>query len=147
MKKKNEPQAEPFFLEIFNTDAIFRSVDRKDYIFLYYIKQCAEHTGDNGKVYLSDLADVMQMEIPEVSGAIERLYDNGLVTWKTDVDLGKTFVTLTSKAVELMSDELKKMKKSYAMIRKAIGDEEFEHTLYTLKRIRDILQDVGKSDV
>lgn len=63
----------------------------------------------------------MHFELPDISKAIEKLQDKGYVSWKTDNSAGKTYVELTSKAVELMFDERLRMKKCYEQIREEIG--------------------------
>lgn len=59
-----------------------------------------------------------------LSKAVEKLQDKGLVAWKTDREAGRTYVELSSKAVELMAEERDFMKRCYARLRTELGDEE-----------------------
>lgn len=141
---------ETFFLNNFNIDRVFHAIERADYLFLYYIKRCEEqepqqkivqiHSKQGKRVYLSALADAMNMEIPELSKAVENLQGKGYVSWKTDSEAGKTYVELTSKAVELMNDERRRMENSYRQIQEEIGAEELERTVRTMGRIAAILK-------
>lgn len=127
---------EAFFLENFNTDKIFTVVERADYPFLYYIKTCAD---ENGRTYLSALSEAMKMEIPALSRQIERLQGKGYVIWQTDHTAGRTYVQLSSKAVELMYEERRRMSEGYEKILEEIGPEELERTVRTMRKISRIL--------
>ena len=99
---KHHPE-EWFFLHNFDADRVFNTIQRADYLILYYIKMEAEQHPEQ-PIYLADLAAVMGLKITELSKAVEKLQDKGLVTWKTDREAGRTYVELSSKAVELMCD-------------------------------------------
>jgi len=47
----------------------------------------------------------MGVRVTELSKGIEKLLDSGFVAWKTDREAGRTYVELSSKAVELMAEE------------------------------------------
>ena len=127
---------ESFFLENFNVDRIFSTIEKTDYLFLYYIRSC---TKQDGRAYLSDLSKAMNMEIPALSRQIEKLQGKGYVSWQTDHAAGKTYVELTSKAVELMAEERTRMANAYEKILKEIGPEEIERTVQTMRKITRIL--------
>ncbi len=134
---------EKFFLDNFNTDRIFKTIERTDYFFLYHIK-CIQDQNEHGKrVYLSVLADTTNIRIPEISKAVENLQNKGYVLWKTDSTAGKTYVEMTSKAIELMADERKRMEQSYKKIQEEIGEEELERTSHTMRKIINILKQEG----
>ena len=103
MELKHHPE-EWFFLHNFDIDKVFSTIQRADYLILYYIKVEQEaHPGE--KLYLADLAAAMGLRVTELSKGIEKLQDNGFVAWKTDREAGRTYVELSSKAVELMAEE------------------------------------------
>ena len=93
------------------------------------------------KLYLADLAAEMGVKVTELSKGIEKLQDQGYVRWLTDREAGRTYVELTSKAVELMAEERDFMKRCYARLRTELGDEELRRTVDTLQHMRDILKD------
>ena len=136
---------EQFFLNNFDIDRVFNSIERADYLFLYYIKSIVDAHEGNERVYLSDLADAMNLSIPELSREIEKLQDKGYVMWKTDSEAGKTYVKLTSKAVELMRDEIRWMKNCYTRIREEIGEDELEKASETVKKINAILKEMKQT--
>ena len=103
MEELQQHQGEWFFLHELNVDKVFSTIQRADYLILYYIKVEQEaHPGE--KLYLADLAAAMGLRVTELSKGIEKLQDSGFVTWKTDCEAGRTYVELSSKAVELMCD-------------------------------------------
>ena len=77
----------------------------------------------------------------ELSKAVEKLQDNGFVAWKTDREAGRTYVELTSKAVELMAEERDFMKRCYARLQAEVGDEELHRTVSTLQKLTGILKE------
>ena len=136
---KHHPE-EWFFLHNFDIDKVFSTIQRADYLILYYIKMQAEQHPDS-KVYLADLAAVMGLKVTELSKAVEKLQDNGFVAWKTDREAGRTYVELTSKAVELMAEERDFMKRCYARLQAEVGDEELHRTVSTLQKLTGILKE------
>ena len=107
MKKHPE---EWFFLHNFDVDRVFSTIRRTDYLVLFYIKMRQESHPDE-KLYLADLAAEMGVKVTELSKGIEKLQDQGYVRWLTDREAGRTYVELTSKAVELMAEERDFMKR------------------------------------
>ena len=83
MEEMQQHQGEWFFLHELNVDKVFSTIQRADYLILYYIKVEQEtHPGE--KLYLADLAAAMGVRMTELSKGIEKLQDNGFVAWKTD---------------------------------------------------------------
>ena len=133
-------QEEWFFLHNFDIDKVFSTIQRADYLILYYIKMQAEQHPDS-KVYLADLAAVMGLKVTELSKAVEKLQDKGFVAWKTDREAGRTYVELSSKAVELMAEERAFMQRCYARLRAELGDEELHRAVSTMQSVTAILKD------
>ena len=129
-----------FFLHNFDVDRVFSTIQRADYLILYYIKMQAEQHPDS-KVYLADLAAVMGLKVTELSKAVEKLQDKGFVAWKTDREAGRTYVELSSKAVELMAEERAFMQRCYARLRAELGDEELHRAVSTMQSVTAILKD------
>ena len=140
MEKLQHHPEEWFFLHEFNVDKIFSTIQRADYLVLYYIKVEQEsHPGQ--KVYLADLAAAMGIKVTELSKGIEKLQDNGYVMWKTDREAGRTYVELSSKAVELMAEERALMQRCYQRLRAEIGEEELHRTVTTMQHATAILKE------
>ena len=136
---KHQPE-EWFFLHNFDLDKVFSTIQRADYLVLYCIKvQQAEHPGE--KVYLADLAAAMGLKVTELSKAMEKLQDKGYVVWQTDREAGRTYVELSSKAVELMVEERGFMKRCYTRLRTELGDEELGRAVELLQHVSAILKE------
>lgn len=146
MEKSMVHKEESFFLNNFNLDKVFNTIEKADYLFLYYIKYLADRNTENNRVYLSALAEEMKIKIPGLSKAVENLQNKGYVLWLTDAEEGKTYVELTSKAVELMLDEKKRMENCYQKIQEEIGTEKLAETVEVLKRINEILSRIDNSE-
>ena len=140
MEELQQHQGEWFFLHELNVDKVFSTIQRADYLILYYIKVEQEaHPGE--KLYLADLAAAMGLRVTELSKGIEKLQDSGFVTWKTDREAGRTYVELSSKAVELMAEERAFMQRCYARLRAELGDEELHRAVSTMQSVTTILKD------
>ena len=134
-----------FFLHYFDVDKVFSTIQRADYLVLYYIRQqAAQHPGS--KVYLADLAAAMGLKVTELSKAVEKLQDKGFVAWKTDKEAGRTYVELSSKAVELMAEEHDFMKRCYERLRSELGDDELRRTVDTMQKVTAILKEERSAD-
>lgn len=140
MEPMNHHPAEWFFLHNFDVDRVFSTIQRADYLVLYYIKMQQEAHPDE-KLYLADLAKAMGVRVTELSKGIEKLQDSGYVRWLTDRDAGRTYIELTSKSVELMAEEREFMKRCYARLQAEVGDEELHRTVSTLQKLTGILKE------
>ena len=140
MEELQQHQGEWFFLHELNVDKVFSTIQRADYLILYYIKVEQEaHPGE--KLYLADLAAAMGLRVTELSKGIEKLQDSGFVTWKTDREAGRTYVELSSKAVELMAEEQALLQRCYRRMRTELGDEELRRAAATMQRATAILKE------
>ena len=136
---QNHPE-EWFFLHNFDLDRVFSTIRRADYLVLFYIKTRQESSPD-AKLYLTDLANTMGIRVSELSKGVEKLQDQGYVRWLTDRDAGRTYVELTSKAVELMAEEQQYMKRCYARMQAEVGEEELRRTVNSLQKILQIFKE------
>lgn len=140
MEPMNHHPAEWFFLHNFDVDRVFGTIQRADYLVLYYIKMQQEAHPDE-KLYLADLAKAMGVRVTELSKGIEKLQDSGYVRWLTDRDAGRTYVELTSKSVELMAEEREFMKRCYTRLREEVGEEELHRTAAVLQQLTAIVKE------
>ena len=136
---RNHPE-EWFFLHNFDLDRVFSTIRRADYLVLFYIKTRQESCPD-AKLYLTDLANTMGIRVSELSKGVEKLQDQGYVRWLTDRDAGRTYVELSSKAVELMAEEQQYMKRCYARMQAEVGEEELRRTVDSLQKILQIFKE------
>ena len=96
---KHHPE-EWFFLHNFDIDKVFSTIQRADYLILYYIKMQAEQHPDS-KVYLADLAAVMGLKVTELSKAVEKLQIIDITLTPPDDDPQLVFESLNSTGLEL----------------------------------------------
>ena len=61
--------------------------------------------------------------------------------WKTDREAGRTYVELSSKAVELMAEEHDFMKRCYARLRTELGDDELRRAVDIMQKVTAVLQE------
>ncbi len=144
MSQTQESREEIFFLTNLNTDTIFHAMERADYYSLHYIRICTNQLAPGEKMYLYKLKEALGVSMPDLSNAIQNLQDKGYLMWKTDHEVGKTYVELTSRAVELMNDQQDRMKRVYQAVVNEIGDEELDRTVGTMKKIKDIIDDMNE---
>lgn len=130
---------EKYFLENFNIDNLFSSLEKSDFLFLHYIYLGMKESECEEGVFLSEIAEKMKLPIAAISKAMKRLQEKGYVNWDMTPDKERTYVTLTNHAIELMRDERVKMKNIYETIISDIPKEELEVTIATIKKINKII--------
>lgn len=133
---------EEFFLKSINVERVFQVIERTDYLFLYNIKECMKKSEIPDGVYLSELAEQMELSITDTSKAVKSLEEKGYVTWKLDENKEKTYIVLTNKAIELSRGQKRKMIEAYEKITSNIKREDIEFTLSTLSKIRQLLEEI-----
>lgn len=52
---RKEHKEKMFFLNNFDIDRVFGTIERADYLFLYYIKNCAEKPAKEGRFFFQIL--------------------------------------------------------------------------------------------
>ena len=132
---------EDFFLNRIDVGRIFDFMERSDYLLLYNNQKCSE-ISDNDKVYMSELAEQMNLSIIETSKSVKNLEDKGYVTWQTDENKERTFVRLTGKAKDAMARQNERMEKAYQRILSEVSDDEMMQAVATLGKIREIIKRV-----
>lgn len=144
MREQHMAVVENFFLKYLNVDSIFDTIRRADYIFLFYVEELQKKSGQDEGVYLSDLAQALNMTIPQASRTARALQDQDLILWKTSSDKSRTYVQLTSNAIELMNYEEARMEEFYDAIADNIDASELEGMLATMKKIAAIIDKKNK---
>ena len=142
MRFETKDKIEEFFVDGINADVIFDLVERTDYYFMYRIMHSHAIFEDGRSVYLSDLAEDLEMPVVELSKVMHAMEDKGYVTWHTDEKKERSYVTLTGKAVSLMSGQKQMMIECYKKILELIPQEELTAALKTMGDIRRIIKEV-----
>lgn len=134
--------AEEFFLKSINVESIFEFVERTDYLFLYSIKECVEKSYCHEGVYLSEVAEYMKLSIPETSKMVKSLENKGYIIWKLDEKKERTYLVLTNKAIELSNCQKEKMIEAYEKIISNIQEDDLAVTRCTLRKIRQLMEEI-----
>ncbi len=137
MEELQRRQGEWFFLHELNVDKVFSTIQRADYL----------HPLPQGR------ADIQQQRLSSEpsrrhGAAGDRAFQGHreaagqrLCTWKTDREAGRTYVELSSKAVELMAEEQALLQRCYRRMRAELGDEELRRAAATMQRAAAILKE------
>lgn len=133
-------KVQEFFLNNFNIDYIFGSIERADYLFLYYIKNGTESSQHESGVYLSELAAAMDIPMTALSKTMKKLQSKGYIEWKTSREKDRTYVELTDYAKDLMQKDEQRIAKLYEAISREIPAEEFKQMVLTMRKVRDIMK-------
>ncbi len=133
---------EDFFLNRLNMEQVFAFIDQTDSFWLYHIERCAAEA-DSERVYLSDLAEEMDVSVSVASKSIRTLSERGYVLWKTDEKRERTYVSLTTRAKELMASQRQWLSDAYEKVVCTIPREDLDITMSTMAKIRTI---VGAED-
>lgn len=140
MHELSRTAVEDFFIQTFDVDKVFSSVKRTDYLFLYYIEHCSRNSQHESGAYLWELADMMNLTIPEISKAVQKLHDKGYVDWKTNAEKSKTYVELTTTAHRLMEEERDYMKRCFDEIEEQVAPEELSAMIETMQKVVGIIK-------
>ena len=140
MHELSRAAVEDFFVQTFDVDKVFSSVKRADYLFLYYIEHCSKSSQHESGAYLWELAEMMNMSIPDISKAVTRLHDKGYVEWKTNAEKSKTYVELTKTAHRLMEEERDYMKRCFDEIEAEIDTAELSAMIKTMRKVGEIIK-------
>lgn len=132
---------EDFFLKNINAGKVFGIIERADYAVLYTIRQMAGKQEE--PVYLSDLAEKMELPLQNASRAITQLETQGYVTWSMDEKRERTYVTLTSKAKQLMEEQRQRLIDAYQKISEEVPEEDIKTTIKTLSAIRSLFAEIN----
>lgn len=107
-------------------------------MFLYSIKECVEKSDCHEGVYLSEVAEYMKLSIPETSKMVKSLENKGYIIWKKE----RTYLVLTNKAIELSNCQKEKMIEAYEKIISNIQEEDLAVTRCTLRKIRQLMEEI-----
>lgn len=133
---------EDFFLNRLNMEQVFAFIDQTDSFWLYHIERCAAEA-DSDRVYLSDLAEEMDVTVSVASKSIRALAEKGFVLWETDEKRERTYVSLTTRSKELMASQRQRLSDAYEQVLRTIPQEDLDTTMNTMAKIRAI---VGAED-
>ena len=116
-------------------------LDIPGYLALHRIADTAANKDDpNGRTYLQDLADNMQVAVRQVSKLAESLRDRGLVQWAHDGNGDEgTYVVITDAGRRLMTGKEQALKDYYSRVVEAYGRDELRQLLGMMQRLETVM--------
>ncbi|MGN0342254.1 MAG: hypothetical protein ACI4DO_05620 [Roseburia sp.] len=106
-KLSNELTYQRYLMNKGKIQDLFQKMTLQEYIALNTIASESECSKDcQGRTYLKDLSDKMQLTIRQTSKMIEKLKDRGLVLWSYDGNGSEgTYVTITEMGERLFQEQ------------------------------------------
>ena len=119
---------------------LFRKMTLQEYIALYTISSEKEKTPEKeGKTYLRDLSDKMELTVRQTSKMVEKLKDRGLVHWSYDGSGSEgTYVTVTELGENLFREQENLLRECYGKVIEKFGKDNLVLMLKLMKQL-DIL--------
>ena len=127
---------------LFNKVQVSKALNVPDYIAMRIIMG-TEESGDiyDGRTYLTDISDKMQITIRQASKMISGLKDRGLVKWVHDGNGSEgTYVTITESGRQLFLQQEKMIKESYEKIIEKFGEDNLVQLLNLMKQLETYME-------
>lgn len=121
-------------------ERLFENISMSEYIALHNISESVSAKDGSGKTYLKDIADGLQISIPQASKMIGKLRDRGLVSWEHDGNGSDgTYVTVTESGMSLMEKQQNILKSYYGRVIENYGEEKLVLLLRMMKELEDAM--------
>lgn len=119
----------------------FEQMSIPEYIALHTIeKNDAESDIYEGRTYLKELSEKMQLTMRQTSKMIGQLRDRGLVVWSHDGNGSDgTYVTITENGQKLLKTQEEILKNYYEKVIGKFGKENMIHLLQMMKQLETIM--------
>ncbi len=138
LKLGNELALRRYF---FNKTKADHFLNESDYMVLHIIKE----TGDEqdiyeGRSYLKELSERMQLTIRQASKLVGKLKDRGLVKWSHDGNGDEgTYVTITDEGDLLLEQQQRLFKDYYGRVIDRFGKDNLIELLNLMKQLETVL--------
>ena len=118
---------------------LFRKMTLQEYIALYTIESERENSpNNNGRTYLKDLSEKMQLTIRQTSKMVEKLKDRGLVLWSYEGSGSEgTYVTVTETGQKLFKGQEMILRECYGKVINKFGKDNLIMLLKMMKQLCD----------
>lgn len=126
---------------LFNKTKISRLINEADYIMLHIIKDTGkEQEIYEGKTYLKDLSEKMQLTIRQTSKLVSGLNEQGFVRWSHDGDGNEgTYVVITDEGTKLLEDQQEIFREYYSHIIEKFGKDNLIELLNLMKQLETVM--------
>ncbi len=121
---------------------LFPEMGIPEYMILHIIAHIDDTKEEKkGYVYLKELAEAMEMTMPQTSRLAQEMTERGLVEWSHDPkDASQgTYLKISVTGEELLKKQALNLKDNYEYICQEIGMEKIKSTLQTISEIRKLL--------
>lgn len=131
---------------------LFRKMTLQEYIALYTISFEREGAdADNGRTYLKDLSEKMQLTMRQTSKMVEKLKDRGLVLWSYDGTGSEgTYVTITETGEKLFEEQEAILRECYGKVIHKFGKENLTLLLKMMQQLDNLMcseiKEMGEAD-
>ena len=126
---------------LFNKIKASHLINEADYIVLHIIQDTGkEQEIYEGKTYLKDLSEKMQITIRQASKLVSRLNEQGFVKWSHDGDGNEgTYVTITDQGIKLLEQQQAIFKEYYGNVIEKFGRDNLIELLNLMKQLETIM--------
>lgn len=129
-------------------EKIFSKLSTLEFMTLLVIAKKIDQVGEDGRVYLQDLAKQLKIPVSEASKMAQRLSDKGLILWTHDAGSERgTYIQITSAGNTAAGEQQEILRKFYASVIDRFGRERFLELLKQMDELEMIMEEeVGKED-
>ena len=141
LKLSNELMYRRYLLNKDQLRNFFKELSIPDYIALHIIQETEELTEIyEGRTYLKDLAEKMQMTIRQTSKMVGNLRDRGLLLWSHDGNGSEgTYVTITESGKNLLKNQEQILRDYYGKVIEKYGKENLIQLLRLMKELETVM--------
>ncbi len=141
LKLSNELMYRRYLLNKDQLRNFFKELSIPDYIALHIIQETEELTEIyEGRTYLKDLAEKMQMTIRQTSKMVGNLRDRGLLLWSHDGNGSEgTYVTITESGKKLLKNQEQILRGYYGKVIEKYGKENLIQLLRLMKELETVM--------
>lgn len=141
LKLSNELMYRRYLLNKDQLRNFFKELSIPDYIALHIIQETEELTEIyEGRTYLKNLAEKMQMTIRQTSKMVGNLRDRGLLLWSHDGNGSEgTYVTITESGKKLLKNQEQILRDYYGKVIEKYGKENLIQLLRLMKELETVM--------
>lgn len=131
-----------FLLTKDKTQTLFTEVEVPEYISLHLIAK-----NPSGHVYLTELAEQLNMPISNISRMVTRLKERGFVHWAhTGSGNDGTFVTITDYGAQAVARQDQLLDTYYSQVVERFGKKKLVQLLHELSELEQIMKEVSSEE-
>lgn len=132
---------------------LFRKMTLQEYIALYTIASEGDSSAESdGRTYLKELSEKMELTMRQTSKMVEKLKDRGLVLWSYEGTGSEgTYVTVTETGRKLFQEQEMILRECYGKVIDKFGKENLTQMLKLMKQLDELMcaeiKEIGEEDL